>query len=559
MNGLIDSGEIKENTVLKATETMVNDIGPRKIVIILAADILGQSGKIGEPKKFGGPASQQTTTTSSAAPAPAAPVSRPAVKATPQASRGPSVARSPDLGCTPIMQINPYANRWKIKGRITDISKMKTWSNARGDGKLFSITILDKHGDDIKGTFFNDTAAKFHPEAPEATQALQKGAMYTFTGGRVKVANAKWNTCKSEYEISFNNNCEIIQVQDDGDVQKVSYERFMIDQIENTQPGYRRIDILGVVLNVDSHSTFTSKKGNELTKRELTVADESGASVRVTLWGELAFTPDENFENNPVVLITKCNIGDYGGRSLSSAFNGSSLEFNPTFCHEMADVKGWYDSGGSDNVKALSNGGAGASSKGDSVENRKRISDIESEGLGMNAEKGDFISVKAYLSVVKTEKWCYPADPENRKKLTWDASGGDNGIWRNEVTGHEFDKPDWSYCLQCKIEDYTGTQYCTAFNRDISAPAIVGFTAPELKKMQVDSGGDELNDAATGEARKALEKLQFRQHRFVLLCKMDTRQEEPQKSCNIYKVEKLDNWAEENRKLLDAIEQYDNM
>ena len=38
--------------------------------------------------------------------------------------------------CTPIMQINPSANRWKIKGRITNISNMKTWSNAKGDCKF---------------------------------------------------------------------------------------------------------------------------------------------------------------------------------------------------------------------------------------------------------------------------------------------------------------------------------------------------------------------------------------------------------------------------------------
>ena len=38
--------------------------------------------------------------------------------------------------CTPIMQINPDANRWKIKGRITNISNMKTWSNAKGDSKF---------------------------------------------------------------------------------------------------------------------------------------------------------------------------------------------------------------------------------------------------------------------------------------------------------------------------------------------------------------------------------------------------------------------------------------
>ena len=41
-----------------------------------------------------------------------------------------------DKHVTPIMQINPSANRWKIEGRITNISNMKTWSNAKGDCKF---------------------------------------------------------------------------------------------------------------------------------------------------------------------------------------------------------------------------------------------------------------------------------------------------------------------------------------------------------------------------------------------------------------------------------------
>ena len=560
LNNVVHSGQIKQFTVISVTDVMLNDVGKRKLVIVLGATVVGQSEtKIGEPQKYDGgagagaaPSAPQSSSSSSAAPSgPGQQQQSHANKFTPKAqSSRASVSRSPDLGCTPIMQINPYANRWKIKGRITDISRMKTWNNARGEGKLMSVTILDKHGDDIKGTFFKENAGKYHPQDPECTQPLEKGGMYTFTGGRVKVANAKWNNCKSEYEITFNSNCEIVQVADDGDVQKVSYTRFPISQIADTEPGDRAIDVLGVVLSFEPHNTFTSKKGNEVTKRDLMIADESGSSIRCTLWGEAAFTPDDKFENNPVVLITRAKIGDYGGRSLSGAFSGGALEFNPTFAPECAAVQSWFQSGGADNVTALSSS-SGGGTRVDTVETRKLMCDIDGENLGEKGDgKADFINVKGYVSFVKVENYCYPADPETRKKLIQDQSAGDNGVWRNEITGQEYDKPDWSYCLNVKLEDYTGGKYCAAFNKELQAQALVGYTANQLKQIEDDQGEKAVTDI--------LESIKCQQHKFTLMVKMDQRSEEARKEIHIFRVDKL-NYADENSKLLTAIGQYDAM
>ena len=558
MNSLVENKTIKELSVLNVTESMINDVNGRKIMIVLGCTVAGTAGgKLGSPKRFDPSAPSAPSSSSSSSFANQKAAAPPAQTPKMQSSR-PAVARSPDLGCTPIMQINPYANRWKIKGRITDIQKMKHYSNAKGDGKIMKIVILDKHGDDIAGTFFNELAGKYHPQDPDATQALQKGAMYTFTGGRVKVANSRWNTCKSEYEITFSQNCEIVQVEDDGGVQKVSYDRFSIAQIEHTEPGDRTIDILGVVLGYEPHSTFTSKKGNEVTKRELTIGDESGRSIRCTLWGEQAFTPDAQFDNNPIVLVTKAKIGDYGGRTLSGAFSGGALEFNPSFAPEMNEVKNWLTSGGAENCISLSTaGGMSGGGGGDSVEKRRLMADIDNDNLGESGVtdaqgrvKADFINVKAYVTFVKSEegKYCYPADPETRKKLTFDQSAGPNGMWRNEGTGKEYESPDWSYVLSCKIEDYTGGKYVTAFNKDTQAQALVGYTANELKAMEKEDGND-------NRVTKLLDSLCFKEHKFVLMCKMDDRSEEPRKNIQVFKVQPIV-YAEENTKLIAAIEQY---
>lgn len=35
-------------------------------------------------------------------------------------------------------------NRWTIKARVTVKSDVRTWSNAKGEGKLFSVNLLDE-------------------------------------------------------------------------------------------------------------------------------------------------------------------------------------------------------------------------------------------------------------------------------------------------------------------------------------------------------------------------------------------------------------------------------
>ena len=57
---------------------------------------------------------------------------------------------------------------------------MRTWSNARGEGQLFSVDLLDEDGSEIKGTFFKADAEKW-------INVLTEGQVYSFCGGRVKV------------------------------------------------------------------------------------------------------------------------------------------------------------------------------------------------------------------------------------------------------------------------------------------------------------------------------------------------------------------------------------
>lgn len=61
----------------------------------------------------------------------------------------------------PINALSPYQNKWVIKARVTAKSAIRTWSNAKGEGKLFSMDLMDESGQ-IRVTAFRDQVDKYY-------------------------------------------------------------------------------------------------------------------------------------------------------------------------------------------------------------------------------------------------------------------------------------------------------------------------------------------------------------------------------------------------------------
>jgi replication factor A1 len=52
-------------------------------------------------------------------------------------------------------------SRWTLKARVTSRSEKKKWSNQKGEGQLFSVTLMDETGE-IKATAFNNAVDQLY-------------------------------------------------------------------------------------------------------------------------------------------------------------------------------------------------------------------------------------------------------------------------------------------------------------------------------------------------------------------------------------------------------------
>lgn len=80
-------------------------------------------------------------------------------------------------------------------------SDIKHWSNARGEGKLFNVTLVDETGE-IRATGFNQQVDQFY-------DMLQDGKAYYVSKARVNIAKKQFNNTNNEYELSLGNETEI--------------------------------------------------------------------------------------------------------------------------------------------------------------------------------------------------------------------------------------------------------------------------------------------------------------------------------------------------------------
>ncbi|XP_075473998.1 replication protein A 70 kDa DNA-binding subunit A isoform X2 [Primulina tabacum] len=442
----------------------------------------------------------------------------------------------------PIAALNPYQGRWAIKARVTAKGDLRRYNNAKGDGKVFSFDLLDSDGGEIRVTCFNAVVDRFY-------DAIEVGKVYVISKGSLKPAQKNFNHLKNEWEIFLEATSSVdLCTDEDASIPKQQFSFRPIGEIENAENN-SILDVIGVVVTVNPSVPILRKNGMETQRRILNLKDQSGRSVELTLWGDFCNREGQQLQEmvetglSPVLAVKAGKVNDFSGKSIGT-ISATQLFVNPDF-PEARRLRDWFDHGGKDTAShSISREIMPGGSKN---EIRKTITQIKDEGLG-RSDKPDWITVKATISFIKTDTFCYTACPimigdrQCNKKVT--KSG--NSLWLCDRCNQEFEDCDYRYLLQVQVQDHTGLTWVTAFQE--AGEEILGCPAKELYMVKYETE-DEL---------KFLEIIRnclFTEFRLKLKIKEEIYGDEQKLKITVVKAEKV-NYSEESRFLFDMISKF---
>eukprot|EP00301_Raphidiophrys_heterophryoidea_P021947 c6220_g1_i1.p1 GENE.c6220_g1_i1~~c6220_g1_i1.p1 ORF type:complete len:492 (-),score=113.07 c6220_g1_i1:188-1495(-) len=372
---------------------------------------------------------------------------------------GGAVSRAVGDSVFPIKSLNPYQNKWAIVGRVTSKKEIKTYSNQRGDGKLFSFDLLDNQGGEIKVTSFNAECDRFFP-------IVQEGAVYKVSRGSIKSANRRYSSLNSQFEITLDQTSTVEPMSDTQSIPANHFNFCNLSNLEECSPE-TNVDVIGIAHVIGDVAQIKTRAGKDLDKREIQLVDFSGQVVKLTLWGQQA----ESFRGTGdavVVAVKAARVSDFDGRSLSVSLN-SSFSVNPPI-PETQQLLSWYHSQGPNlELKHF---------QSQRVHDRKVLRAVQDENMGLDV-KPSLLQAKVTISMVNHKnKISYPSCPKCKKKVIDDEAGQ----WRCDKCATTLAEPIWRYLLSMQCKDHTTSQWVSLF--DEVATLLLGKTASEMRDLQ---------------------------------------------------------------------------
>lgn len=416
----------------------------------------------------------------------------------------------------PISEISSYQTKWMIKARVTNKAPMRTFKRGTGEGKVFHVDLLDSAGGEIRASFFNDAADKYF-------DLVEVKKCYKFSKGSAKIANRQYNTTNHRYELTFEKDAVIESVADDTGIAELSSFKFVDIAAVAQKQAPCRVDLCGIVSAFKPIGTVTTKDGRELTKRDITLVDDTGSSMEVTLWNELAQTEDKKFESNPLIGIKSILVKEFnGGRS------GSTLERNGLFFEPDGSVanriRKWWASGGSSQaVASISSTGGGGGRARNARDCNLATMRQASENAG---EQPEFYNCVGRMALLQFRK-----------------KGEQVPIYREVVKDG---KANLRFLIRCRFTDFSDSAWLTTFHE--AAEQVLKMKVEDVQAIETGDGGQE----------KLEEQIQKRYFvdpvQLTIRAKMDSYNGEPRSNVCCVEARPL-NRREHGRVLLKEIQQ----
>jgi len=214
----------------------------------------------------------------------------------------------------PIKAVNTFTRDWVIKARISNKGPLKT---TKKGGYLLKIEMVDHHGSQIEGTFFNKPAERFN-------SLLQQDKVYLFSNGQVRMANKKFSSLNNDFCIIFDEPANIQEAADDGSITQQAFEFKTIQEVGDAIQ-IKSADVIGIVTMVGEQESIKLKSGEEKTRKSVQIADQSGCSINLTLWGTEFCTKNEALRVGQVLAVKQARVSEFGGKSLNVASDHAGL------------------------------------------------------------------------------------------------------------------------------------------------------------------------------------------------------------------------------------------
>jgi replication factor A1 len=337
------------------------------------------------------------------------------------------------------------------------------------------VTLKDKSNSEIRGTFFNIDAETWYGK-------IDVDAVYSVSGGKIKTANQRYNTTKSDYEITFDSTTRFEPVADDGRIGTLTYH--YVDSLADLEQKKENslVDVLAIVRQVEPLAEVTTKKGPSQ-RRRVFLCDRSDTAVEFTLWGADA----EKFPDTAageVIQLKDVRVGAFHGKQLGMG-SGSIWTLSPRD-QAARDLKDWWDGGGEhDDFRMLSGGGGG-----DFETPVLYLSAIDEFHYGSKKDARDFFTFYGILMEVYVSRpLFYNACPNPKckgKKL--EDTGGN---WLCRACSQQTKEPRERFLFQFRAADYSGAVAISAIGDDMIGEPLLGFSAHQwaVETRDLDEGG----------------------------------------------------------------------